>query len=357
MAEQNEDQSQKTEDPTQHRLNEAKKKGQVPNSREVNNFFVMLSLALMIAWLFPPMFEKARMALAPFIVNPHDIIITPESLREVMGNLLLKVGVMLIAPLSLILLLVIGAALMQSQLVFAVERIKPKLEKISIIKGLKRLFSLRSVVEFLKGIVKISIISFVALMAVYSDLPTMEMLPTYELNDMMTYLSGLAFKIMVGVCCVMFVVAAADFAYQRFEFMKSMRMSKQEIKDEHKQQEGDPQIKSKLRQIRMERARQRMMASVPNADVVITNPTHYAVALSYETGLMQAPILLAKGVDEVAFRIRDVAKEHDIPIVENPPLARALHASVELDQEIPYEHYKAVAEVISYVYRLKGKMS
>lgn len=352
-----EDKSQKTEDPTQHRLSEAEKKGQIPNSREVNNFFVMLALALMIAWAFPAMMEGAKESLAPYIVNSHDIIISSGSLRDLLIDTLMDMGILLLAPLSLVVLLVLGAAFMQSKFLFAVERIKPKMEKISVIKGAKRMFSMRSVVEFLKGVVKLAIISGVSMMAIYSDLPRMEMLPSYELMEIMQFLAGLAMKVMVGVCCVMFLVAIADFVYQRFEFMKSMRMSKQEIKDEHKQQEGDPHIKGKLRQLRMERARQRMMAAVPDASVVITNPTHYAVALQYETGLMRAPVLLAKGVDEVAFRIRDLAKQHDIPIVENPPLARALHASVDLNEEIPYEHYKAVAEVISYVYRLKGKLS
>lgn len=357
MSEQSEDQSQKTEDPTQHRLSEAEKKGQIPYSREVNNFFVMLALALMVAWVFPLMLERTKQSLAPYIVNPHDLIISPASLRDMLGDTFIEMGIILIAPLSLIVLLVLGAAFAQSKFLFAVERIKPKLEKISIIKGTKRLFSMKSVVEFLKGIVKLTIVSVVSVMAIYSDLPRLAELPAYELMDIMQLLAGMALKVMIGVCCVMFLVAIIDYVYQRFEFMKSMRMSKQELKDEHKQQEGDPHIKGKLRQLRMERARQRMMAAVPEASVVITNPTHYAVALKYETGLMGAPILLAKGVDEVAFRIRDIAKQHDIPIVENPPLARALHASVDLNEEIPYEHYKAVAEVISYVYRLKGKLS
>lgn len=357
MADDSEDKSQKTEEPTQHRLDEAQRKGQIAYSREVNNFFVMLALALMIAWIFPTVFSRAREVLAPYIVAPHDIMMSPLSLRDALMDTIIDMGVILLAPLSIVVLLVLGAAFIQSKFLFALERIKPKMEKISVIKGVKRLFSMRSVVEFLKGIIKISIVSIVAVVAVYGDLPRLRQLATYDIMEMMGFLSALALKIMVGACCVMFVVAILDYVYQRFEFMKSMRMSLKEIKDEHKQQEGDPHIKSKLRQVRMERARQRMMAAVPSADVVVTNPTHYAIALKYETGTMRAPILVAKGVDEVAFRIRDVAKEHDIPIVENPPLARTLHANVELDQEIPYEHYKAVAEVISYVYRLKGKLS
>ena len=154
----------------------------------------------------------------------------------------------------------------------------------------------------------------------------------------------------------MALIAAIDFLYQKQQHIKKLRMSKQELKEEFKQSEGDPMIKARLRQIRMERARRRMMAAVPEADVVITNPTHYAVALKYESNEMEAPMLTAKGVDSVAMRIREVAKEHDVPIVENPPLSRALYEGVDLDQQVPPEHYKAVAEIIGYIMRLKDKM-
>ncbi|MCW9039352.1 MAG: EscU/YscU/HrcU family type III secretion system export apparatus switch protein, partial [Rhodospirillales bacterium] len=165
----------------------------------------------------------------------------------------------------------------------------------------------------------------------------------------------IAILLIVSVTGIMTVIAALDFVYQRHSFTKKMRMTKQEVKDEHKQAEGDPAIKAKLKGIRMQRARTRMMAAVPEADVIITNPTHYAVALTYKLEEMQAPRLVAKGVDHLAFRIREIAEENDVPVVENPPLARALYATVELDQDIPYEHYKAVAEIIAYVMGLKGQ--
>jgi flagellar biosynthetic protein FlhB len=160
---------------------------------------------------------------------------------------------------------------------------------------------------------------------------------------------------MIWICAAMFFIAILDVLYQRFEHIKSLRMTKQEIKDEYKQQEGDPHIKQRLRQLRAERARNRMMAAIPTSDVVVTNPTHYAVALKYDNASMQAPKVVAKGIDYMALNIRRIAEENDITIVENPPLARALYAAVEIDREIPFEHYKAVAEVISYVYKLKGK--
>lgn len=351
-----EDKSSKTEEPTQHRLDEAEKKGQIVYSREVNNFFVMLALALIISWSMPGMMQKTMSSLKPFIVNAEDYNLSVGDARNLLIQGFYILASSLAMPMALIIALVVGAALMQSKLLFAVERIKPKFEKISPVKGLGRMFSMRSVVEFLKGLIKISIISAVCVFTVKDDLTRMENLPNYGMFDMLKLLSGLCMEIMIGVCCAMFLIAILDYVYQRFDFMKSMRMSKQEIKEEHKQQEGDPHIKGKLRQIRMERARTRMMAAVPSSDVVITNPTHFAVALKYETMSMSAPVVVAKGADKVAFRIRELAKEHDIPIVENPPLARVLFSSTEVDDEIPYEHYKAVAEVIGYVYRLKGKI-
>ena len=162
------------------------------------------------------------------------------------------------------------------------------------------------------------------------------------------------FRLMAGVLVVLFILALIDVVYQRMEYMKKMRMSRQEIKDEHRQSEGDPQMRARLRQLRMQKAQQRMIQNVPRADVIITNPTHFAVALKYDGLTMDAPVCLAKGVDDVAFRIREVATEHKISIVENRPLARALYDTVDIDEAIPVEHYKAVAEIISYVFRMRG---
>ena len=356
MSEGGDDDAQKTEEPTQHKLDEAQKKGQVVSSREINHFFVILSLAIVLGWLLPDVLVDTQRVLERFIVSPEDIPFDESSLKDVFVETSIAILGIIAGPVAIIMVLALAGGGLQNKFLFATERIKPKFEKINPFKGAKKLFSMKSIVEFIKGLIKITLVGAVAVMAIWPEMGRLETLPTYEIEQVMLLMQGLASDILIGVCSVLFLIAIFDYVYQRFDFMKSMRMSKQEIRDEYKQQEGDPHIKSKLKQIRAEKAKQRMMANVPKADVIITNPTHYAVALTYETGLMQAPILIAKGVDNVAFRIRDVAKENDIPIVENPPLARALHASVELDQEIPYEHYKAVAEVIGYVYRLKGKM-
>jgi len=190
---------------------------------------------------------------------------------------------------------------------------------------------------------------------VWRDLEAVDAYAGLPAGALMERVWWLSVKLMIAVLAVMSAIAGLDWLYQRFDFTKQQRMTRQEIKDEFKQTEGDPMVKARLRQIRMERARQRMMAAVPEADVVITNPTHYAVAMKYEVDSMGAPKVVAKGVDHLALRIRELAKEHDVPVMENPPLARALCAAVEIDQEVPPEHYKAVAEIIAYVFRLQGR--
>jgi flagellar biosynthetic protein FlhB len=236
------------------------------------------------------------------------------------------------------------------------EQMKPKLEKISLIKGAKRLFSTRALVDFAKGIGKLSLVGLVIFLLIWPEHDRLALLIQMSLPDLLDYLLIMALKVVGGTLAVMTVIAGLDVLYQRYKHHQDMKMSKQEVKDEHKQSEGDPQVKQRLRQLRMEKSRKRMMAAVPTADAVVTNPTHYAVALAYQHGEMSAPRVVAKGTDAVARRIREVAEEHDVPLVENPPLARALYAGVELDQEIPPEHYKAVAEIIGYVMRLKGKL-
>jgi flagellar biosynthetic protein FlhB len=239
----------------------------------------------------------------------------------------------------------------------SVDKIMPKLENLSLLKGLGRLFSLRSIVEFAKGVLKMAIVGSVAFALVAPEIDGITASIELEPAALLHFIWIMSLRLMGGVCAIITVIAGIDYRYQQYEFQKSMRMSKQEIKDEHKQTDGDPMIKGRLRQLRLERARKRMMAAVPEADVVITNPTHFAVALKYDTETMDAPMLTAKGADNIAQRMREVAKEYDIPIVENPPLARAIHAGVEVDQHIPETYYRAVAEVIGYVWRLKGKRS
>ena len=258
--------------------------------------------------------------------------------------------------LGLLMLAALGASFVQQGWLISAEGLKPKWSKISPVSGFKRIFSVRGLVEMVKGIAKIAIVGGISCLAVLPMLGGIEQWVGLDVESMLATASGLTVRLLLGVVAAVLVIAGLDYAYQWWNHHKQLRMTKQEVRDEGKQQEGDPLVKGKIRAIRAERARKRMMQAVPEADVVVTNPTHYAVALKYDDQCMSAPRLVAKGADNVALRIRQVASEHDVPIVENPPLARALYAGVELDHEIPEEHYRAVAQVISYVMKLKGRV-
>lgn len=356
MSEQSEDDSQKTEEPTQKKLEEARKKGQTASSKEIDHWVMIMAGTLVIGAFMPFVVRDIQKVLVNFLARPHDYVVDVAGV----GGILAGVGLDIIKWLTLPFAVMIAAAVLsnfvQHGFIVSAESLKPKLEKISLIKGVQRQFSLRSVMEFAKGLIKLTIVGAVAAAVVWPEVRDLRYTVRMSLGDLLELIYTLALKLMISVAAIMAAVAALDMLYQRFEFLKQMRMSRRELKDEMKQSEGDPMVKARLRQIRQERARKRMMAAVPSADVVITNPTHFAVALQYDPDKMGAPMVVAKGQDAVAQKIREVAHENNVPVVENKPLARALFATAEIDQEIPVEHYKAVAEVIGYVYRLKGKM-
>lgn len=354
MADEQDD-SQKTEEPSQKRLQDAVERGQVVTSREITSFLLLAAFTVVLGESAPDMLRKAQGALSAFIERPESIPINPEALGLTLeGTLKILAGTLAI-PFIAFVVSILFANAVQNRFVFSLEPIVPKLEKISLMKGIERLFSLRALTEFLKGIIKIVIVSVVAYYMISPYFRQLRELPDIAIGGTLAYLFMAAKRMMIGICVVMFFVALFDYLYQRYEYMKGLRMSKQEQRDEYKQQEGDPKVKQRLRQVRMERAKKRMMAAVPTADVIVTNPTHYSIALKYEAGAMRAPMVVAKGMDLIALRMREVAREHNIPIYENKPLAQALYATVEVDHEVPAEHYKAVAEVISYVYRLRGR--
>jgi flagellar biosynthesis protein FlhB len=352
MAEENDD-SQKTEEPSQKKLDEAREKGQVANSREVNHWFMILAATIFVAMMAPGMLKDISAALQPFLEMPEAIATDPGSLQDVSFAVFGQILEAALLPLLLVIVAAAAGNLLQHGFVASVEQIKPKFEKISPLAGAKRLFSAKSLSEFVKGLLKLTVTGAVGFALVWPAIGDIGSLSQLDLMQILDVTKDLSVRMMGGVLGAMTLIAGLDFIYQRMHHMKQLRMSKQELKDEYRQTEGDPMIKGKLRQIRMERARKRMMANVPSADVIITNPTHFAVALKYEAVSMGAPRLVAKGADLVAARIREIAQENGVPLVENPPLARALFATVELDEEIPPEHYKAVAEVIGYIMRLK----
>jgi len=354
MAEE-EDQSQKTEEPTQRKLDDARNKGQVATSRELNNALMISAAAAFVALLTPNIASDLGKALIPFISSPHDIIISIDDLRKTAFDLLENVGNALVLPALLFLAAALASSLLQNGLVVSVEPLKPKLEKLSPISGAKRIFSLKSFVEFIKGLFKISLIGAAAVVLLWPKAATIIKSAEIEMAGILVILQSLTLQLLVGVAALTLVIALLDLLYQRFEHQKQLRMSRKDLQDEYKQTEGDPHIKARLKGLRAERARQRMMTDVPKATVVLTNPTHFAIALLYESDHMAAPRALAKGADLTALRLRDIAEAHQVPVVENPPLARALYAAVEIGDEIPPEHYHAVAEVIGYVMRLERR--
>jgi flagellar biosynthetic protein FlhB len=353
MAE-GEDKDDKTEDPTQRKLEQALEKGDVPKSQEVGNWFILAALTLAATFAAAPAARDLANRLALVLGNAHQIAIDPAGLSAFAWT---AVGLLLLALSAPFLLGMVAGFFgnaIQHRFVWSLEPLKPKLERISPMSGLKRMFGKEALVNFLKGLVKIGAVATVIAAVLWPYADRFEGLAGEPLSNALPMALAMALKMLGAVLAIMFVVAAADYLYQRWRYIERHRMSRHELKQEFKETEGNPEIKAKVRQLRQQQARRRMMAAVPKASVVLMNPTHYAVALSYEAG-MAAPVCVAKGVDELALRIRDVAREHGVPVVENPPLARALHASVALDAEIPVEHYKAVAEVIGYVMRLRRR--
>jgi len=356
MSDEDQDDASKTEDPSAKKLEEARNRGQVAQSRDLSTWIMLLAATLLVGTATPSMFSTFANELKLYLENAHEYRLGSEGLANILT------GVTMIAfkgTFVFFIILIFAAILgptMQIGLIFSTDVLKPDFSKISIMKGITRLFSLKSVVEFLKGLLKMIAIGAVGFSLVAPFLDHIEHSINIPIFDMMIEMKSLTIRMMVGILIALLAIALTDFLYQRWEFMKQMRMTKQEVKDEYKQTEGDPFIKGKLKQLRMEKARQRMMQNVPKADVIITNPTHYSIALKYDTEISDAPIVIAKGIDEVAMRIREVAKEHDIILYENRPLARSLYDTVEIDDPIPVELYKAVAEIISYVYKKKGKI-
>ena len=348
------DQSEKTEDPSQKKIDDAFKKGQVPKSQEVNTWFSLSAATLVIVLMSNGIASEYSTFFRTLLGEVHAIPLDGGHIRVLSGQIGMAILSMLWLPMLAMIVAALAGNMIQHRLVFSTETMKPKLSKISPLAGAKRLFSSTSLVNFAKGIAKLMIIGAVMFFAVWPDKEKLEGLVYTDVAALLPVVRTSALKLLMAAMFVLTLIAALDFAYQRYTWFQKQKMTLKEVKDEYKQMEGDPMVKGKIRQIRMERGRQRMMANVQNASVVVTNPTHYAVALQYEPG-MNAPMCVAKGSDAIALKIREVAKEHEIPIIENPPLARTLHASVEVDEEIPEEHYKAVAQLIGFVMQIKAK--
>lgn len=348
----------KTEDPTGRRLDEARAKGQVTQSQEMRLWASLMSGFIILTLLVGHTATSLRTALSPIFEHLHEIHLSVDELDQLLARMGVAVAEALAWPFIVVIGVTIGVLVAQTKgFMWTPSKLIPDFSRLNPIDHFSKMFSMQQAVDLLKNLFKLIVMGTVLVLLVTPHISQFANLGRLDLMGMLSYIGDRIFTLFLAAVIMQSCLTAFDYWFQHKRFMDQMKMSKQEVRDEHKQQEGDPMIKGKLRSLRMKRARQRMMQAVPDADVVVTNPTHYAVALKYDMLTMTAPHLVAKGADLIAKRIREIADENEVPIVENPPLARALFASVELDQEIPPEHYKAVAEVIGYVMRLKGKIA
>ncbi len=354
MADEN-DAAEKTEDPTQKRLDDAHDRGDVAKSQEVNTWFLIAGATLVLS-TFSGSIAGIQTPLRNVIENSWMIRADGAGLLALAKHLEFAVFAALGVPLLLLVLAAIAGNMVQHRMVWSGESLKPKFSKISPAAGAKRIFGKQAAANFAKGIFKVAALGAVMMAVLWPERHRLESMIRFDPASIMGVTTTLTLQLMGAVVAMLAAVAIADYFFQYRQWFERQKMSLREMKEEFKQSEGDPHIKGRIRQLRNARMKKRMMAAVPKASVIITNPTHYAVALSYERG-MAAPICVAKGVDNIALKIREVASEHDIPIIENVALARALHATVEIDDEIPVEHYHAVAEIIGYVMKLKRGLS
>jgi flagellar biosynthesis protein FlhB len=350
-----EDSGERTEDPTQKRLDEAHERGDVAKSQEVNTWF-MISGATLVLSTFSGSLGGIEVPLRNLVANSWMIRTDGPGLLRLAENLEWALFAALGIPLLMLVLAAIAGNILQHRLVWSGEQLKPKLSKISPAEGVKRIFGKQAVANFAKGLFKVIALGSVMTAILWPERHRLESMLRFDPSAVLGAVVGMSVHLMGAVVAMLAVVAIADYFFQYRQWYERQKMSLRDMKEEFKQSEGDPHIKGRIRQLRHARMKKRMMAAVPKASVVITNPTHYSVALSYERG-MSAPICVAKGVDLIALKIREVAGAHNIPIVENVPLARALYATVEIDEEIPVEHYHAVAEIIGYVMGLKRGVS
>ena len=355
------DSAEKTEQPTPKKLQDAAKKGQIARSKDLGTAFVLIGSAVALL-IFGKMLAMAMLDISQRLLSlNHKDIFEPNS----MFTAWVAVGEHLAVPMAGIFAIILLAAFLGNTLLggfnFSWEAAGPKLSKMDPLKGFKRMFGVQAAVELLKSILKVVVvvgIAYLLLKLFFDDIMALSLMS--EPNNIESAMYFLAW-LFLGLCASVSVIAVVDAPYQTWNHIRQLKMSLQEIKDEYKNSEGDPQIKARIRRTQMQMSMKRMMQEVPKADVIVTNPTHYAVALKYDQGKFRAPVVVAKGVDEVALHIRKIAAEHKIPVIESPMLARSVYHTTELDHPIPEQLFAAVAQVLAYVFQLnmykKGKGS
>ncbi len=349
-----EDSGEKTEEPTPHKLREGRKKGQIAKSKEITGALLLIVSFYTFKAVAASMWEQL------ITISNFTYQMIPVEFTYATVGLVLKEALKacLFVMLPLLLANFIGAIIIeavQTGFLFSMDPLIPKLEKINPIEGFKKFFSIKNYVELIKSVIKMALIIWLLYDAVKSEFIMVLIAQEMSLWQIMAFTGKIVMKVVTRLAILYFIIAIFDYFYQRYEYMKEMRMSKKEIKDEYKRLEGDPMIKQRQREVSRQMAQGRQMGSVPGADVVVTNPIHFAVAIRYKHNKMRAPVVVAKGQHAVALEIKRIAEEHHIPIVENPPLAQSLYHSTEVNGEVPFPHYRAVAEILAFVYNLKKK--
>jgi flagellar biosynthetic protein FlhB len=352
MADNNQGQ-EKTEQPTPKRKSDARKEGQVAKSTEVNTAVVLLGGVLMLLFTGQLMFQQFVGVMREMFGKANTYEITPESITGLTWDGSGYVFKSVLPFFMVMLLFGLAASLGQVGIKITPEAMKPKWSKLNVFKGMKNLFSSKALFELVKNLLKMLIVLVVTYFVIRGHSKEFFVLADQGVAAILKFVADVGIELTVKVVAIMLIVAGIDLMYQKYKHNKDMMMTKQEVKEEHKQVEGDPMIKARIRRLQQDMSRNRMMGAVPEADVVITNPTHYAIAVKYDGDEMEAPIVVAKGIRKMALRIKEIAKEHDIPTIENPPLARSLYKVVEVDEEIPSKFYQAIAEVLAQIYKMK----
>jgi flagellar biosynthesis protein FliR/FlhB len=345
----------KTEEATSKKKSDARKKGQVARSKEVNLAFTLLACTLVLltlgAYVGTSLKDTLKMFLTDYLIKD----INYNDVKSLTLIVLWRIAIVILPIIVPIMVLGIVGNFVQVGFMFTQEPIKPQLSKLNPLSGLKRIFSFRTFVETIKDLVIVAVLGYTGYSFIRDNYQSILQISNLRIGAIPAAFGKLVMSIFTKVTIIMIIIALADYIYQRLQYNKELKMTKQEIKEEYKQQEGDPQIKSKIRQRQREMASKRMMQAVPDATVIVTNPTHIACALRYEDGKDSAPILLAKGADNIAIKIKEIAKENNVPIIENKPLARMIYAQVDIDAEVSNEMYQAVAEILAIVYKMKKK--
>ena len=352
MADNNKD--QKTEEPTSKRVTDTEKKGNFAHSKEINSSFILLAALLGFMILGEQSTRNVMGSWTDMFAESWTLQLTPEELYKITANAM-HAFVRIVGPFLIIIMLagVVSNLLQIGGLRFSSHPLVPKFNKLNPLSGFGRIFSKNSLMELFKSLFKVGIISVISYYVIKSHWKEIPPLMGLGVGQVLSFMGFVALEIIFNVLLVMIFLSLLDFTFQKFTYLENLRMTKQEVKEERKESDGNPQVKQRIRTVQMQMARKRMMAAVPEADVIVTNPTHISIAIKYDTENFAAPLVVAKGVGPIAMRIREIAKENGIPLVEDKPLARTLNKTVEVGQMIPASLYKAVAEILAYVYKLK----